>query len=487
MRHAVDPSRALGVHGRARARRQRRRGVRPGPILLAGLCAAPVLLWANALPLGTRFIDGATSLTSMAVAFGLAGVSAFALNLVLGARLRVVASLFGGLERMYKAHQINGRIAFLLLAGHGLLIVASRAVVSLGSVTTLADFSAGWTIPLGIVALMAMAVSIFLTLYVRLNHEVFVYVQRSFGFVFMIAMLHVFMTPGTKAVSPSLTYYLATLSFAGVGAFAYRSLLADVLVRRHRYEVAAVNRLDEFVTEIVMTPLGRPLAFTAGQFVFVNLRSAELSKLFHPVSVESQGHMATFSFRPGEISNQFHPFSVTSAPGDGQLRITVKAVGDYTLALRSLEEGAEAIVEGPYGAFSFRNIRNRRQVWISGGIGLTPFLSMARSLGHDEGSIDLYYCVEHDNEAYFLDEFFDIAARNHNLRVIPIIRDREGFVSAERIEQDSGDLSRYDYLICGPPAMIVNLRAQLIRKGVPPARIHAEEFGFARLGHKHEG
>ena len=59
-----------------------------------------------------------------------------------------------------------------------------------------------------------------------------------------------------------------------------------------------------------------------------------------------------FSVRAGEIGNQFHPFSITSSPGEPRLRITVKAVGDYTRALRRLEPGADAVVEGPYGSFS---------------------------------------------------------------------------------------------------------------------------------------
>ena len=124
-----------------------------------------------------------------------------------------------------------------------------------------------------------------------------------------------------------------------------------------------------------------------------------------------------------------------------------------------------------------------RQIWLAGGIGVTPFLSLARSLPDEGGpSVDLYYGVEHEEEAHFLDELREIAARRGDFRVVVVPRDRDGFLTAERLVEELGDLSRTDVLICGPPAMIHNLRAQLHAVGVPDARIDAEEFDFAKVG-----
>ena len=451
-----------------------------GPLVLAALSAAPVVMWAGSTPLHERFTGSFAALTSVAVACALAGTSAFALNLVLGARLRLVAALFGGLEPMYRAHRANGRLAFALLLAHVVLILAARATVSTDAALSLLRPGAGWTVFAGVLAFGAMTVAIVLTLFVRLGHEVFVYVQRSFGFAFLGATYHVFTTSGAKADSRLLNAYLATLATLGLAAFAYRSLLGSVLVRRRRYRVQAVDRLDESVTEIVMRPVGRTLAFAPGQFVFVNFRSLALRERFRPFELSAQG---VLSIRTGEVSNQFHPFSITSAPGEPALRLTVKAVGDYTRALRELEAGAEAIVEGPYGSFSHRDVPERRQVWIAGGIGVTPFLSMARSLGdRDEPSVDFYYCVERREEAHFLDELHEVGRRRPDFRVTLVPRDTAGFLTADRLAAETGDLSSRAALICGPPAMIESLRGQLLARGMHRTRIHAEEFGFARLG-----
>jgi predicted ferric reductase len=435
-----------------------------GPLVLVTLCLIPVALWAGSAPVDSRFEGDFRTLTSLAVVSALAGTSAFALNLVLGARLRPVEALFGGLERMYKAHRLNGQVAFLLLLGHVVLILASRATISASTALDLLEPSAGWTVYAGVLAFAGMLVAIVVTLFVRVGHELFVYVQRSFGIVFLGATYHVFTTNGALGDSPALNVYMASLATLGIAAFVYRSVLGSVLVRRRKYSVAAVNRLDEFVTEVVMQPLERPLAYKAGQFLFVNFREP-FSDQFPPF-----------------LRNQFHPFSITSSPGEPTLRITVKAVGDYTRALRALEPGAEAVVEGPYGAFSSDDLPNDRQIWIAGGIGVTPFLSMARSLNGRAREIDFYYCVEHAPEAHFLDELREIADERDDFRVVLVPRDEDGFLTAERVAREHEDLGSADVLVCGPPAMIGSLRSQLVERGVPRERFHAEEFSFAKLG-----
>ncbi len=451
---------------------------RLGPTLLVLLCAAPVVAWLFAVPLDERFAGSFAALTSLAVLCAYAGTSAFALNLVVGARLRVVERLFGGLDRMYRAHRRTGEAAFALLLGHVALVLAGRATLSADTALDLLGPAAGFTVFAGVLAFAGMSVAIGLTLFARLGHEVFVYVQRSFGFVFLLATYHALTTDGTTHDSGVMTGYLTVLATAGIAAFAYRSVLGSVLVRRRRYRVRAVNRLDDVVTEIVMEPVGKPLQHAAGQFVFVSFPSLDLRAL--ELSLESQ----VLAIRAGEVRGQFHPFSITSAPGEDTLRITVKALGDYTRALRRLEEGAEALVEGPFGSFSHESVEGRRQIWAAGGIGVTPFLSMARSLRPDDRvSVDFYYCVEHEAEAHFLDELQAIAANREDVRVTVVARERDGFLTAKRLAAEVGDLTMVEVLVCGPPAMIESLRTQLLAEGVARNRFHAEEFSFANVGH----
>lgn len=449
-----------------------------GPATLILLCVVPPVLWATAAPLDTRFIDLSTTLTSIGIVFGLAGTVAFAVNLVLGARIRFVESYFGGLDQMYRVHRINGRVAFWLLVTHAAFIVAGRAALSWDAAFAIFALDAESRVTVGLLALVAMAVGIALTLYARLNHEMFIYVQRTFGLIFLVAAFHVFSAPEMRTLSPALTYYMIGVMGAGALAWTYRSMLGDVLVRRYDYTVTEVNELDQSVTELTMTPNDGRIAYVPGQFVFVTLYSKSMDKVFHPFSMSAEGQTATMSVRPGAVHGQSHPFSITTAPKDRVLKVAIKAVGDFTTALRNLEPGDSARIEGPYGTFSYLNIDNRSQIWIAGGIGITPFLSMARSLEEPEYDIDFYYGMERGDEGYFLDEFYEIADRYMRMKVIPIKRDRLGFISADDVEGVSKNLAEKDILICGPPMMIDSLAAQFLAKGVPRNQIHFEKFGF---------
>jgi predicted ferric reductase len=416
-----------------------------GWMALAVLGLVPVLLWVPARPLAERFATPSSTLHSLANIAALVGTVGFALALVLGGRLGVVERLFAGLDRMYRAHRALGLLATGLVVLHTLLLALSRALGSGRSAWSLFTPGAGWRIFAGVVALAGLLTGLALTLLARLRHETFVRVQRSLGVVFLLASVHVFVVPGTKASSRPLTIYLALLTVLALAAYARRSLLGRLLIRRHRH------RLDEDAVEIVLARDGDGLRFQPGQFVFVRFAA---------------------------LGGEAHPFSITSAPDEAAVRLVVKALGDHTRALMELPPGGSAELEGPYGTLSHLRLANPRQVWIAGGIGITPFLSMARSLRGSGHEIDLYYCTAAADQAYFLDELFQVADRNPRVRVIPIRKADLGRLSADDIEGASRGLPDKEILMCGPPVMIHNLTGQLRARGVPRGRIHYEDFSF---------
>jgi predicted ferric reductase len=449
-----------------------------GPLSLIGLYLVTVVLWAGARPWSAWFATRASGLDALAIACGLVGLTAFALNIVLASRLRAIERWFGGLGALYRVHRANGRLAYFLIVAHVIFIFATRAQTSIHAALSLATPSGGRVVLLGVLAFVLMSVAIFATLRMRLSHEVFVYVQRMLGVVFLIAALHAFLTAGAKASSRPLTIYLEVVTLAALAAFIYRSLFGDVLVRRRNYVVTAARELDPSVVEITMKALGKPIEALPGQFAFATFYSDEFAAEFHPVTVSATGGTGLIVLRPGDVQNQFHPFSLTSAAGDPELKMAVKAVGGFTHALHRLRPGAFARVEGPYGEFSYLRMAGRTQVWVAGGIGITPFLSMARSLrSGDDYDIKLFYAVKTLAQAYFIDELREIASTRGTFSVTLVPEDVDGFVTAAEL-LDGRDRTSTEFLICGPPGMVEALTAQLRAGGVPPERVHGERFGF---------
>ncbi len=442
------------------------RQVLHGPAWFAvlGPPLVPVLLWLRSDAVAVAFTTPAGALRSAALLAGLCGFSAFATNLMLSARVPAIERLFGGLDRMYRWHRRLAAAVATLLVAHVVLMFGSQAATPGASVVGLLLPDAGWRVFGGVVAFTGFVAILTVTLVGRLRHEPFLRVHRVFGLVFAIGALHAFRVQGLGSQIPFLDGYLAVLTVAAIAGWVYRSGLGRTLVRRDFYRVATLRPRGASIAELELEPADAPLDFEAGQHVFIGIN--------HPA-----------------VGRELHPFSITSAPGEPMLRLAVKAVGDYTSALPGVEPGAWVRVEGPYGGFWHRGDRVGRQVWIAGGIGITPFLSMVRSLpsgkapgggelSHDR-KIDLYYLTDKAASAVFLDELLALAAQRPGLRIIPHADSEHGFLTADGIVKTSGDLTGAAVYLCGPKPMTDALTGQLVELGVPRNRIHFEEF---RLG-----
>ena len=419
-----------------------------GKLGLSGLLVwivTPVVAWAGVVPLEDRFATSTSTLRSLAVIAGLLGYGAWSGNIVLGARIGPIERAWNGLDRLYRAHRRTGEATVLLLVLHGALMLAS--IDGFGYL----DVRAG-AIFLGPVVLAALVLLVLVSVYGRLHRDPFVLIQRALGGLFLVGLFHVFGVRGTTSASRTVAITLGLMAFVAACAWIYRSVLGRRVAPRHHYTVVEMRPVSDRVTEVVLDPVDHPLEFSAGQFAFLSLGAP------------------AHDTRP-------HPFSLTSRPGDPQLRFVVKGLGDHTREVATIPAGTSARVEGPYGSLCHVRMRSRRQVWIGGGIGITPFLSMARAVSHSRDSydVDLYYCVAHAGETYFHDE---LAA---HVDVIVVREDRDGFLTAEMIAERSGPLTDdTDYLLCGPTAMMRSLRSQLEDAGVPGERIHAEDFTFRR-------
>ncbi len=404
-------------------------------------------------PLSLRFFDLNSTTTSFGQITGLLGMILFSINLILSNRSRFFDKIFSGLHIFYDHHKWIGAVSFCFLLFHPLFLVVKYITVSVNSAAMFLLPGTNFAITMGIIALGAMIVLLVITLYLKIKYHIWRFSHKFMVGVFVFAILHTLLISSDISRDMFLRYYIFIFAFIGLAMGAYRSFFRIFFNKDFEFKVVKVNILNNSVAEIEIEPVDRKIEFRSGQFIFIR-------------------------FVGVGISSEPHPFSIASNTGDDNLKIVIKSLGDYTSTINKVIKGMVAKVEGPFGSFYENNNSVKKEIWIAGGVGITPFLSMARSLGNINHNIDLYYCLKNPSEAVLLKELNAISVSNTKFRVITWYSEEKGFINADIIEKGSNGLKDGVVYICGPLPFMRILQSQFISKGVDKNNIHFEEFNF---------
>lgn len=360
-------------------------------------------------------------------------------------------NMFGGLDKMYLVHKMMG--VFILL----LILVHFFAIPKLDLAERLpAEGFAKWVGlpagPVGMITMILLILSVVIALNRKIPYQTWLKPHRLMGVLFGLAVFHMLLTPPQLFQGKSISgIVLLLVGIVGVAAYLYRQFVREK--PRHAYTLESVNELER-ATELVLAPNGSKMDHRPGQFAFLRIKEKGF--------------------------DESHPFTISSAPGATTLRFTTKVLGDFTRRIRDdLKPGAAAVVEGPYGRFDM-DIKTRTQVWVAGGVGITPFLSAIRAMSSDDDrNILLLYCVQEREQALFLDEIETVFA-GHDNRSIVVLQSNEGeFANSELISDKlGGSLAGQAYFLCGPKPMVDGLKKGLTKAGVSADSIHNEAFEF---------
>lgn len=409
----------------------------------------PIFLWAEIIPLSYRFYDTRVTLVSISQMCALSGTILFTFNYILSARVNFINDVFGGLDKVYKAHKRIGILATTLLLVHPTLLATSKF---LESSSALMEFlKPGLSAQTaGSIALTVLISVVFITLYLPIRYERWRIAHKTLGVALFFASLHIYFIPSDIYFYTPLRAYMLAFVFLGVGSYLYRTFLFKYAVKRYDYTVDTVEKLNKLVTEITFKPVGKGIERMAGQFAF-------------------------FSFNSKGTTNEVHPFTISSPPDLDGLRITVKNLGNFTSSISKVKKGDNVKVEGPYGKFTYSNY-GKRQVWIAGGIGVTPFLSMASEAIDAGYKVDMYYSVSTKGEAVHLNEL-DFLSRNKGFNLHTKFTEKEGRFDVKDIINETNS-SNAHYFICGPKGMIQSIKSELKDNDVKKSHIHSEEFAL---------
>lgn len=241
------------------------------------------------------------------------------------------------------------------------------------------------------------------------------------------------------------------------------------IFRLPKYEVVELNQPAKGIHEVIMRPVnGERLDYQAGQYGF-------------------------FRFVDSQIASEPHPFSLASSPLSDKETVTimVKEDGDWTSSLDKVEIGDKVTIEGPYGIFYPEEIaddENQPMALLSGGIGVTPSLSVLREeiAKNSDRRIAFIWGLAVEEDTMYLKEMEKLEEDFPNFSYHYIYSEEEvdgfphGFVDEDFIK-DEGLEEFYEkatWHVCGPPPMLEAAKGLLKENNVTEDQAYIEEFAF---------
>ncbi|MEY4637083.1 MAG: hypothetical protein RJA55_2881 [Acidobacteriota bacterium] len=421
-----------------------------------GLVLAPlVVLLLGPTPPGLGFR------WDVSMALGFAGLAMMGVQFVLTARFRRATAPFG-IDLIYYFHRYVGIVLLLVVMAHPVLVIVDNPA-TLGFLNPVAG---PWHMSAGVISLLALIGVVIASVW-----------RRTFGLAYEpwrvthailavaavgLALVHI---EGVQyyAASPWQRLLWRAFALSVVAVVCYVRVIRPWQLLRRPYRVTGIVRERGDAWTLTLEPDGhRGLSFLPGQFAWLTLGGSPFLM-------------------------QEHPFSFSSSPLQprGRVAFTIKELGDFTRAIGSVPRGAAAFVDGPYGAFTTDRHPAPGYVFVAGGIGIAPVMSMLRTLADrgDRRPLLLFYAYRRWDRMTFREAIAALQSRL-DLTVVFVLEEppeswngERGWITREVLDRHLPEdrLPRHVF-VCGPEAMTQVIERQLRGLGVPLSQVHSELF-----------
>ena len=408
-----------------------------GIALILALLHVPLYFF---IPLASQHDSGAV----LSQYLGSASLICMGLTQLMATRAPGLEMVFGGLDQIYKLHKWLGLGALAAFLLHDTI---DAELDGLGRETALTDIAE----TAGEISLYGMLILLTITVLTFVPYHLWKKTHKLMGAFFALSAFHFAFIQKPFGLYDPLGLYILFFCVLGILAYLVTLAPAGLYRARHRYRVTRIENAGDAVA-LSLQPEARGIRHHPGQFAFIHFDDDAL----------------------GEP----HPFTISSAPkSDRSLRFTVKPCGDYTSHMaRALKVGSTAHVSGAFGHFR-KPKTSAPQIWIAGGIGITPFLAWLDSPETISGPVHLFYCVRNQAAAAHLEDL-DRAIEAHPSVQLHLIESRSrGRLNAEVIRKKAAVVLKDAHVFfCGPEAMRETLIRDLTRLGLRRSRFHYEEF-----------
>ncbi|MBN2038342.1 MAG: hypothetical protein JW768_16495, partial [Chitinispirillaceae bacterium] len=366
------------------------------PVLIVAAIASPLV------PISFYFAGNWYSLLhsfSLGMVLGIASFVWFSLTLIIAARIPMLDRLYGQ-DRVMVFHRVLAGLALGCAAGHFIF----KAVYSL-DITMQKAFGGLALLLFGVVMVVASVVmvtgmlhripffartrAVILRRY-KIDYSGLKLFHNVTALAALFVVVHVNLAYSTLETVPRLAV-INTWSAVAVGAYLYHTMVRVAVNRGRAGTITRVTPLSRDIVEVRFSDAKRVLRrHRAGQFGY-------------------------FRIIDKAVGFEEHPFTISSSPASLEGSITVKNLGDYTAQLTKVRPGAQLVVDGPYGMFTPRQ-DGRPHVFIAGGIGITPFLSIVPywdAQGIAQPTVLVWSCRSEQDMVHR--DYFESCAKRHDL------------------------------------------------------------------------
>lgn len=384
----------------------------------------------------------------------LLGTILFVWSMILATRLDFLETLFGGMDKVYKIHRKVSEIGASLILLHTIALAISSSGINF---RYFLPVHKNQSINMGVYSFWFFAATILLTLFIRkikLPYHLWKQTHKFLNLAMVLALFHIISIPSDTSIFAPLGIWMYLVTGFGVASGIYMSFFYRWFGPKFKYEIVKIDRYGD-IHDVYLKPINHKLHHGIAQYAYI-------------------------SFISKGVPKESHPYCITSLPEDELLRFSIKELGDYTKKLDKLKVGDSAVIYGPYGHLGERFDEEKNSVFIAGGIGIAPFISMFKKASLRDGNlkVNLFYCTKYKNEAVFEKELRGIADSNKNLTYSnQCSREPGGYhLTAEQVKDRVQNVKNTNLYLCGPSKMMLNLKKDLIKEGLLKENIILEDF-----------
>jgi len=407
--------------------------------------------------------EGREFLREVSVALGFLAMALLGLQTIPTSRLKFFTKVFP-MDTLYTFHHGLSIFTFLIALAHPILLFINNPE----TLRLLNLIEAPWRARAAVISILAMIILVVTSVWremMKLKYDVWRWIHDGLSFLAIgLALYHMFKVNHYMSLPYQKVIWLV-LTGIWTLIILYIRVARPIIMLNKPYKVVKLQEERSQSWSLYLKPDGHPgMDFEAGQFAWITNESP-------------------FIFRENPFS-----FSTSAEAESKVIGFTIKELGDFTETVKEFKIGDTIYVDGPYGTFSMDEHFCKDMVFIAGGIGSAPVMSMLRTLADRDcrKTLTFFYGNPTWETVIYREELAELD-KKFNLNIVHVLEQppegwegESGFITVDILRRHLPDnFKESTFFLCGPLPMIKAVESALRALDVPPAHVFSEQYEMA--------